>query len=296
MTISKEYARCKSHGRGSTENDNSSDSDVEIFSLATVDLKDSAGKLSYLLPLLNEFCNETPGIKSRYPPMVLLLQHFEIFLSNVSIKATALRVSNHFVQQRKNADVKTFVDATSFLYRELRRMVGAKEFDSVSRTLRDGGTTMALGLAPSLYLRSTNCPKCKARRCLHLFCPECGLIFDIKSETCEEMGIALIDIETKKVDARSKIPKKAQECKPKCEIPVKNEKDKKPNIKRTRRKRDMRSRCDQAGMAGRYLLVEAEYASPEQSLLHIFVISIFYLLRPSSTIICCLSSPSLALL
>jgi hypothetical protein len=254
MTIPKENAHCKSRGqhRGSIENDYSSDSDVEIFSLATVDLRDNAAKLSLLLPLLNEFCNETPGIKSRYPPMVLLLQHFEIFLSNINIKATALRVSNYFVQQRKNTDVETFVDATSCLYRELRRIVGAKEFDSVSRTLRDGGTTMALGLAPSLHLRSTNCPKCKARRCLHLFCPECGLLFDIKSETCKEMGIALIDIETKKVDGRSKIAKKAQECKPKCEILVKNEEDKKPNIKRTRKKRDLRSRCDQAGMAGRY--------------------------------------------
>lgn len=252
MTISKNKAPCKSLGqhRGSSENDDSSDSDIEIFSLATKDLWDGTGKLSVLL---NEFCNETPGIKSRYPPMVLLLQHFEIFLSNISIKATATRVSNYFVQQRKNTDdVNTFVDATSCLYRDLRRIIGAKQFDSVSRMLRDGGSTMALGLAPSLYLRSTNCSKCKARRCLHLFCPECGLIFDIKAETCKEMGIALIDIETKKVDICSKLAKKAQELKPKYEFPVKSEENKKPNIKRTRIKRDMRSRCDRAGMAGRH--------------------------------------------
>ena len=251
MTVPNGNVNRKSLGqhRGSDENGYSSDSDAETFSLASMDLRDDAGKLSLLL---NEFCKETPGIKSRYPPMVLLLQHFEIFLSNIKIKATALLVSNYFIQQIKNKDVQTFIEATSCLYRDLRRIIGAKECDRVSRTLRDGETTMALGLVPSLYLRSTNCSKCKARRCLHLFCPECGLIFDVKTETCKEMGIALIDIEAKKVDSRSKLSKKVPGCKPKSEFPVKNEEDIKPDIKKTRRRRDMRSRCDQAGMAGRY--------------------------------------------
>lgn len=250
MTVSEAEANSHAQGRhhGSNESDINSDTDVEIFSLAAMDLRGDTEKLS---ALLNEFSDETTETNSRYPPMVLLLQHFEIFLSAINVKAAAIRVSNYFVKQRNNSDIKTFVDATASLYRDLRRMIGAKQFDIVSRTLRDGGTTMALGLAPSIYLRSTNCSKCSARRCLHLFCPECGLIFDIKADICKEMGIELIDIKMKKVDPRTKLLKKVQDSKPKCEFPLKREEDTKPNIKRRRTRRDIRSRCDQAGMAGR---------------------------------------------
>lgn len=38
-----------------------------------------------------------------------------------------------------------------------------------------------MGLRPSLALRSTRC-FCGSLRFLHLFCPECGVFFDVKKE------------------------------------------------------------------------------------------------------------------
>jgi hypothetical protein len=41
--------------------------------------------------------------------------------------------------------------------------------------------SMAMGLMPSITLRSKKC-SCGAPRFLHLFCPQCGIFFDVKQE------------------------------------------------------------------------------------------------------------------
>jgi hypothetical protein len=40
---------------------------------------------------------------------------------------------------------------------------------------------MAIGLRPSITLRSKGC-SCGAPRFLHLFCPQCGVFFNVKQE------------------------------------------------------------------------------------------------------------------
>jgi hypothetical protein len=41
--------------------------------------------------------------------------------------------------------------------------------------------SMAMGLRPSITLRSKGC-SCGAIRFLHLFCPQCGVFFNVKQE------------------------------------------------------------------------------------------------------------------
>lgn len=164
---------------------------VKCFSLSSVDLRDDTEQLSTQLDEFRTAPFSTS--KSRFPPMIPLLQHFEVFLSSTDIKKVSEIVSSYCKKQKRNHRIQEYVDDTRHLYSSLRQLIGVLAFDRVSRHIRNGETTMALGLAPSLTLRSMNCPLCRARKCLHLFCPECGKIFDVKTEVCKEFGIPLAD-------------------------------------------------------------------------------------------------------
>ena len=186
------------HDDGSSLSRDSSESENELhvpsfkfFSLSSVDLRDDTEQLS---TQLDEFRTAPfSTCKSRFPPIIPLLQHFEVFLSSTEIKKVAQIVSSYYKKQKRNHCIQEYVDDTRNLYSSLRQLIGALAFDRVSRHIRSGETTMALGLAPSLTLRSMNCPLCRARKCLHLFCPECGKIFDAKTEVCKEFGIQSAD-------------------------------------------------------------------------------------------------------
>ena len=190
-TSTPEDGSISSGGCSSESEDEGHEPYFECFSLNNVNLRDETEQLS---KQLDEFRNAfSSTCKSRYPSMILLLQHFEVFLSFTEVEKVAKIVSSYYKKQKRNLHAQEYVDDTRLLHRSLRQVIGASDFDRVSRHIRSGETTMALGLAPSLTLRSTNCPSCKARKCLHLFCPECGVIFDAKTEVCKDLGIPSAD-------------------------------------------------------------------------------------------------------
>ena len=105
------------------------------------------------------------------------------------MRKVASVMSDYFSKYRDNTRSNVYIDSTIRLCHELRKIIGEEDFDRISSFLSDGNMTMALGLAPSFDLRKRNCPKCSARRVLHLLCPECGAIFDIKKDLCLEMNL-----------------------------------------------------------------------------------------------------------
>ena len=172
----------------------------ECFSLNNVDLRDDSEQL---LKQLDEFrLTSSSTCKSRYPSMILLLQHFEVFLSSIKIEKVAQIVSSYYRKQKRNRRTQEYIDDTKHLYCSLRLVIGAADFDRVSRHIRNGEATMALGLAPSLTMRSMNCSSCRARKCLHLFCPECGVIFNAKKEALKELSVPSSAIPKKMIDKR----------------------------------------------------------------------------------------------
>ena len=182
------------------ELDSDSDNGEEEYSLSREDLRDDDGALSALLDEFRDMqdasstCTSSSSSGSsssnRYPEMIPLLQHFEVYVSTSKVRKMAAATSKYFTKHRYNSRSDVFVETTRRLYSDIRDIVGKEAFDRVSRMLRDGMMTMALGLAPSLKFRSSNCPSCFARRVLHQFCPQCGVIFDIKKQLCDEMGIS----------------------------------------------------------------------------------------------------------
>lgn len=150
----------------------------EIFSLSKISLKDS----SLMMMLLNEFNFFSNSSGYSFPPMVLLLQHFEVFLDSSEIHRVAILVSDYFKAQRcsVNRDFDSNFLALSTLHIQLKVICG-RTFDSVCQTLRKGSMSMAMGLGPSITVRSKGC-SCGASRYLHLFCPQCGIFFNVKKE------------------------------------------------------------------------------------------------------------------
>ena len=167
-----------------------SSSDDDGFSLGCIDMRDEDGALSALLDEFRDNAHVSRGGSRQYPPIILLLQHFEVYLPKASIKRIAVIMSSFFLKYKDNVKTDIYISSTRSLFSELRAIIGKNDFDRVSRELRKGTMTMALGLAPSLKLRSKNCIKCSGRRILHLFCPECGMLFDIKNELCKEMNLS----------------------------------------------------------------------------------------------------------
>lgn len=154
-----------------------------------MDCRDDIGALS---AKLDEFRDPVPskGCSSkRFPPLILLLQHFEIYFSAADVKKVAEVMSTYFSKYQDNDSTDVYMASTTRLYSDLREIIGMEAFDRISRLLRDGHMTMALGLAPSFDFRDRNCPSCSGRRVLHLFCPECGTLFDIKEELCSQMNL-----------------------------------------------------------------------------------------------------------
>ena len=166
-----------------------SSSDDDGFSLGRINLRDEDGELSVLLDEFRDDAHVSRGDSRRYPPIILLLQHFEVYLPKASIERIAVIMSSFFLKYKDNVKTDIYISSTRSLFCEVRAVIGKCAFDRVSRELRKGTMTMALGLAPSLKLRSNNCVQCSGRRILHLFCPECGILFDIKKELCEEMNL-----------------------------------------------------------------------------------------------------------
>lgn len=149
-----------------------------VFSLSKISLKDS----SHMMMLLNEFNFVSSSSGYCFPPMVLLLQHFEVFLDSNEIQNVAILVSDYFKDQRCSVrrDFDSNFLALSTLHTQLQLICG-KTFDSVCQTLRNGSMSMAMGLGPSFTVRSKGC-SCGAARYLHLFCPQCGNFFNVKQE------------------------------------------------------------------------------------------------------------------
>ena len=224
------------------------DSHSGKFSLARTDIRKDSGQLWTLLTEYRDgvFCSS----ESRFPPMVLLLQHFEVLLSIAVIKEVSTLVSKYFQEQTYNNSIEDYLLATSCLFGKLRKIFGHVAFDRVSRKLRDGETTMAIGLAPSATLRSQKCSKCKARRCLHTFCPECGHIFDVKVEICKEMSIRMPSAANAPLE-----PGKSKK-KQKLNRPVSTQDSVVPTFESQSASRkkinEFRKRCDQEGRAGQY--------------------------------------------
>lgn len=215
------------------------------FVLARTDIRKKSGQLWTLLTEYRDgvFCSS----ESRFPPMVLLLQHFEVLLPTAVIKEVSILVSKYFKEQKYNDSIEDYLLSTSCLYGKLRKVIGHYAFDRVSRKLRDGECTMAVGLAPSATLRSQKCSKCKARRCLHTFCAECGHIFDVKVELCKEMSIRPTAAKVPQEQERSK--KKHQSNKA---LNVQNSIIPTTESQNASRKKvdDFRKRCNQEGIAG----------------------------------------------
>ena len=174
-------------GGSSESEDEDHEPYLECFSLNNVDLRNDTEQL---LRQLEEFrVKSSFTCKSRYPSMILLLQHFEVFLSSTKIEKVAQIVSSYYKKQKRNRRTQEYIEDTKHLYCSLRLVIGAADFDRVSRRIRNGEATMALGLAPSLTMRSMTCSSCRARICLHHFCPECGVTFNAKKEALKELGI-----------------------------------------------------------------------------------------------------------
>lgn len=150
----------------------------EVFSLSKISLKDN----SLIMMLLNEFNSVSSSSGYCFPPVVLLLQHFEVFLDSNEIHSVAILVSDYFKDQRcsVNRDFDSNFLALSTLHTQLKLICG-QTFDSVCQTLRSGSMSMAMGLGPSITVRSKGC-SCGAPRYLHLFCPQCGIFFNVKQE------------------------------------------------------------------------------------------------------------------
>ena len=241
---------------GSSLSRDSSESENELhvpsskfFSLSSVDLRDGTEQLS---TQLDEFRTAPfSTCKSRFPPIIPLLQHFEVFLPSTEIKKVAQTVSSYYKKQKRNRCIQEYVDDTRHLHSSLRQLIGALAFDRVSKHIRNGETTMALGLAPSLTLRSLNCPLCRARKCLHLFCPECGIIFDAKTEVCKEFGIQSADRSI--YGKSSAIPQKIMK-KHGRDVRNRNGVENDEGIRtvmNTKRSLNLQLRCDKAAINGR---------------------------------------------
>lgn len=207
-----------------------------------MDWRDDDGALSVKL---DEFRDPVPskGCSSkRFPPLILLLQHFEIYLIDADVKKVAETMSNYFSKYRDNESTDVYMTSTTRLYSDLREIIGTEAFDNISSLLRDGHMTMALGLAPSFDLRSKNCPNCSGRRVLHLFCPECGTFFDIKRELTREMNLTKNSSAkcTKKKTVRGRATLSAEE---------KEREAKERAVARAKK------RVNRAGMAGRMIII-----------------------------------------
>lgn len=207
--------------------------DDEGFFLGDIDMRDADGALSALLDEFDDKAELSSRSTKQYPPMVLILQHFEVYLSKDTVEKMAVVMSDFYFKYRSNVKTDVYVSSIKRLYSEVRETIGKDAFDRVSRQLRKGVMTMALGLAPSFDLRSRNCRKCGGRRVLHLFCPECGMLFDIKHDLCEEMNLS----------------------KPSVKLPqMKRKRESSTHLLsdeiRIQRVKIFKRRCNRAGMAG----------------------------------------------
>lgn len=110
---------------------------VKCFSLSSVDLRDDTEQLSTQLDEFRTAPFSTS--KCRFPPMITLLQHFEVFLSSTDIKKVSQIVSSYCKKQKRNHRIQEYVDDTRHLYSSLRQLIGVLAFDRVSRHIRNGG-------------------------------------------------------------------------------------------------------------------------------------------------------------